>query len=349
LDRWPAADRCAWQRALSAGDIFEDRGPAARWSQGSKRTVLHAYRRWLGHLAGHDPDSLGHDPAARITQDAVRAYVAALDLTITPAGTYNYVKHLYDAARVMFPERDFAWLREIARRLARLVIPRNKRPRMVSTLELDNLGHALMERADIDPSLDAPQKAILYRDGLIIALLASRALRRRTLAAITIDGTLVRSGAGYMLVFTECDTKSRQPFETTVPQDLVPKVERYLAVHRPRIFGAGQHAGLWASEKGRPMTPEAIYARVCLHTRAAFGRTINPHLFRDCLATDIAIHDPAHVRVAAHMLGHADLRTTERHYNQARALEAGRRHQRRILELRRKLQDHGRPTRRKEP
>jgi integrase len=97
------------------------------------------------------------------------------------------------------------------------------------------------------------------------------------------------------------------------------------------------------------MSAEAIYARVCRHTHAAFGRSINPHLFRDCLATDIAIHDPAHVRIAAHMLGHADPRTTDRHYNQARAIEAGRRHQRRLLKLRRQLQHQQRPERHKEP
>ena len=90
------------------------------------------------------------------------------------------------------------------------------------------------------------------------------------------------------------------------------------------------------------MTGEAIYERVCLHTRKAFGHPINPHLFRDCLATEIAIHDPKHVRIAAHILGHSDLRTTDRHYNQAQSIEAARRHQRGVMELRRKMHDHGR-------
>jgi site-specific recombinase XerD len=57
-------------------------------------------------------------------------------------------------------------------------------------------------------------------------------------------------------------------------------------------------------------------------TRAAFGRAVNPHLFRDCAATSLAIEDPAHVRIAAQVLGHGAFATTERHYNLARGQEA---------------------------
>jgi integrase len=56
--------------------------------------------------------------------------------------------------------------------------------------------------------------------------------------------------------------------------------------------------------------------------RAAFGRSVNPHLFRDCAATSLAIEDPARVRIAAQVLGHGTSATTERHYNLARGQEA---------------------------
>jgi len=57
-------------------------------------------------------------------------------------------------------------------------------------------------------------------------------------------------------------------------------------------------------------------------TRAAFGRAVNPHLFRDCAATSLALEDPAHVRIAAQVLGHGSFRTTERHYNLAQGQRA---------------------------
>jgi integrase/recombinase XerD len=63
---------------------------------------------------------------------------------------------------------------------------------------------------------------------------------------------------------------------------------------------------------------------------------INPHLFRDCAATTIAIHDPEHVQIIAAILGHSSMTTSERHYIQASSLEAGRRYHAVLAESRRK-------------
>jgi integrase len=43
------------------------------------------------------------------------------------------------------------------------------------------------------------------------------------------------------------------------------------------------------------------------------------HLFRDAAATTMSIADPAHVQVAATLLGHRTFATTERHYRQSLA------------------------------
>ena len=80
----------------------------------------------------------------------------------------------------------------------------------------------------------------------------------------------------------------------------------------------------------------AIHSGSPTITRKRFGQPINPHLFRDCFATSIAIRDPEHIRVAAILLGHSQ-RTNEKHYNQAQTLEAGRMYQRSLLTLRRQL------------
>jgi integrase len=52
------------------------------------------------------------------------------------------------------------------------------------------------------------------------------------------------------------------------------------------------------------------------------GQPINPHLFRDCAATSVAIDDPAHIGIASRLLGHRTGSTSERYYNQARSVEA---------------------------
>ena len=78
----------------------------------------------------------------------------------------------------------------------------------------------------------------------------------------------------------------------------------------------------------------AIATTIARRTATAFGRPINPHLFRDCAATSIAIDDPEHVRVASQILGHRSTATTERYYNQAQAIDAARRYQHFLVGLR---------------
>ena len=109
---------------------------------------------------------------------------------------------------------------------------------------------------------------------------------------------------------------------------LVPALERYLSVHRPVLaagLGRGQAkagAALWLSAEGGPLSEPQLQHLVKARIRAAFGRPVNPHLFRDAAATSVAIEHPARVRIAAQVLGHGAFGTTERHYDLARGQEA---------------------------
>jgi integrase len=94
--------------------------------------------------------------------------------------------------------------------------------------------------------------------------------------------------------------------------------------HSPTLSRRRSPAGLWAALKRRAITGQAIYDAITQRTRVAFGRAINPHLFRDCAATTIAITAPDRIGVARDLLGHASLATTEQYYNQARSIDASR-------------------------
>lgn len=72
------------------------------------------------------------------------------------------------------------------------------------------------------------------------------------------------------------------------------------------------------------MTDNGIYCCIVARTREGLGQPINPHLFRDCAATSIAIDDPVHIGIACRLLGHSTASTTERYYNQAQNVEASR-------------------------
>ena len=64
-------------------------------------------------------------------------------------------------------------------------------------------------------------------------------------------------------------------------------------------------------------------------------------MFRDCAATAVAVDNPKHIGDASLILGHGGYRTTEKHYNHARSLEASRRHAVMLASLRESLKANG--------
>jgi integrase/recombinase XerD len=130
--------------------------------------------------------------------------------------------------------------------------------------------------------------------------------------------------------------------EMPFPEALVGHLQCYLDEHRPALQVGRSKLGetrpateaLWLGKGGRMLGKSAISLQIRRHTEEAFGQSVNPHLFRDCAATSIAIQDPEHVRMILPILGHATLATSERHYNQAGTLEASRRLQKAVREQR---------------
>jgi site-specific recombinase XerD len=164
-------------------------------------------------------------------------------------------------------------------------------------------------------------------------------LRIKNFAAIRLGHQLLRQGGRYWLVFGPEETKTKQPWEAEFPETLLPWLARYLEHHRPVLLRGERGTepvdidALWVSEIGTQLELGALATRIRIHTARAFGVSLPPHWFRDAAATTIAIEDPKHVRDAHLVLGHASLTTTERFYNQARSLDASRRHQAVLAEL----------------
>jgi site-specific recombinase XerD len=190
----------------------------------------------------------------------------------------------------------------------------------------------MMREAEASRAWSARRRAVAYRDGLMIALLAHRPIRMRNLAALTLGRHLVEEGHMWWLVIRAEETKTGRPYEAPFPEVLLPNWQRYLDTHRPVLLRGERGCmpaptdAVWVSEVGTQLVIGALARRITQHTRAAFGASLPPHWFRDAAATTIAIEAPRHVRDAHLVLGHASLNTTERHYNQARSLEASRRH-----------------------
>jgi site-specific recombinase XerD len=205
---------------------------------------------------------------------------------------------------------------------------------MVSASRLLELGLGLMGDAKALVTKRAIERHQQHRDGLVIALLACRPLRRANLAGIRIGRQLQRIGTTWVLLFQPHKTKARQPIEVFLPEFLTPYIDHYIKYVRPAFPRSDSHDGLWASSKGCPMSDGALYDAVMRRTRTAFGHGINPHLFRDIAATTVATLAPEQVLIAKDLLGHARFETTERFYNQAYSLDASRSYQHVVAELR---------------
>jgi site-specific recombinase XerD len=335
IHRWPGHDLAAWQAAVQPGDPFEDAGPAATWRSATKALVVRCYGRWLGFLLDLgclDPEAL---PDSRIDEEVLRHYIARLRSQCLDTTTTMYIEGLARALTIMAPHGDWSWLWRAAQHLRGTMRRRKRKDLKVRpSQELFDLGLRLMDKADA-PSPLVCQRAVLFRDGLLIALLAARPLRLKNLAALEIDRHVVRTGEDFRLCLSPDETKTHVHIDLPIDGELADRLERYLEDHRPTLLGASQSPLLWITHDGRAMRSCAVYKSIVTRTRKAFGVAINPHLFRDCAATSLAIEDPGHVQVAATLLGHRSLSSTTRHYNQATTLTAARTYARTIADLRR--------------
>jgi integrase len=216
--------------------------------------------------------------------------------------------------------------------------------------DLIALGERLMDEAEAATARSATRRAIRYRDGLLIALLAYRPVRRKNLAMMRLGRHLIKAGGRWRIVFAAEETKTRVPYEAVLPAALGPRLERYLDLHRPVLLRGRRearnpnappiHPGLdavWVSEDATQLSYQTLGLQIFLHTRREFGRGLFPHMFRDSVATAVAVDNPKHIGDASLILGHSEHRTTEKHYNHARSLDASRRHAAMLASMRESL------------
>jgi integrase/recombinase XerD len=338
VEQWPHLDRQLWQVASQPGDLLDEGGCRARHSPYSNRAIEKGYGRWLTWLEADGSLDAQVAPGNRITRDRVRAYAKHLEAENASGTVIARLIELKVMATIMDPAKDWSWIYRIASSIrARHKPARPKRHRLAHSERLLDLGLDLMTSAEDETTTVRRFKT--YRDGLLIAALASRQLRLRNLTGLILGQTLVQQGAGWWIQFPAAETKTKDAIEMPWPEGLVPHLETYLADHRAGIVALrGFHSdALWLSMYGPPMTDNAVYIRIVARTREGLGQPIHPHLFRDSATTSIANDDPKHIGIASRLLGHRSGLTTERYYNQARSIEASRRMQKSLLERRHDL------------
>jgi hypothetical protein len=337
LAHWPNADRDAFEAAYRPGDIFDERrGPGAHHSEGSRRMIRTAWRRWLGFLTDHYSADLLKPPAKRIRPEQVRVFVEHLSAEVRPTTVAMTVADLYAAARLIAPECDWRWLGSLKARLVSLAKREDRFDRLVPPWHTLDLGIEMMEDAARLP-LAAKRRELYYRDGLLIALISAWPIRRRSIAALTVRHHLEFDAEGVNLLLYSEDTKSKRAESFRVPEGLLPYLLRYLKEIRPRLLGRCQHDGLWASYKGCPLRAGRIYDIVRGRITAKFGKAMGLHDFRRAAHTFIATNAPDKIGLIPGVLQHTSLDVGDQHYNLARSVEASRRFAAHLARTRAKL------------
>jgi integrase/recombinase XerD len=325
---WPKEDRKRWRAANRSGaDPFDDCGPAADLAEPSRRAFQGSYGRFLGFLASKHPGLLDRPPETRLDRNIIADYVAFRQPSCSESGIAIDLHHLRLALRFICPATNWSWLATITKRIASRAKPKPPKRHRVTSEMLYALGIELMGRAAANATNTADVSkadAFDYRDGLMLALLASVPLRKRTNAALRIAQQLVKSGELWSLDIPAQNLKGRHPLDYEISFELSRRIDLYLSKFRRRIPGAANHDGLWPSNKGRPMDAGTIYDTVRRHTKKAFGFPVNLHRFRHAAGALWSIHDPANVRGVKDLLGHTSFDTTENYYIMGQSRLAGR-------------------------
>ena len=343
---WPERDRIAWERALAPGDILDGTvGPGFHWRPQTREKHRKGYGRWLTFLITSGLLETDIAPDDRLTSDRVTLYIE--QLTEQDVGTWTIwgrLAELLAAIKVISPDTDFGWLRRIVRYYENNTVDkRNKLERLQPADRILNWAIEHMDQNMSAPPLRDPEVA--FRDALIVGFLSCCPIRLGNLALIEIGQHIRRTSSGYILRFSAAETKTGHPYAAPMAEVLTHYLDHYILELRPKLMVAGPTDRLWLTRYGKPMRDSALHSAITRTTERAFGKPINPHLFRDCAATFVALEDPEHVRIAAPLLGHTDPRATEHHYIQANQIVAGRRIRSSVAKMRRQLDPKNRSSR----
>jgi integrase len=291
-----------------------------------------------------------------VTEPHLIALVEHMEASgLTTNTQINYLTGIALAARILSPKADWGWvqtginrLRALARRSRSLVSHAG-----ISSADLLSIGKQRFREAWGDATASDIDRAVRARDGLILALLSLRPLRRSTFARLRLGEHILFDGDDVRIHIPARQTKGgKRPYDAPWPDTLKEELFCYIDMVRPVLLaGHVAHAddpaagsALWVSKKGTMLTADAIYRQVRKLTGQALGKAINLHKFRNRATSTLAIHEPEQINLAQAVLGHSDPRSKET-YIQADQLIAVRRSHAVEDEILRRAQDLPSPTR----
>lgn len=240
-------------------------------------------------------------------------------------------KYLFEDFAILLEYFQQPYLAEVYRSLARQMKPERKRIRFRDTVPSYStllvaaqsaLQEATLETERILKSDNQPSEhklsevASLYQDSLIFSLLIFRPLREANVIEMELGRNLVKGPDNrWKLYYEPIQFKSKVKYQIDFPQALVPFLEQFLAVWRPRL-NLKDSSVMFLTRKGGPLRPKAINDRMvelgAKHLDP--GIRTNPHHFRMLVATSYLAENPGEFEQIRQLLGHKFIKTTLKHY-----------------------------------
>jgi integrase len=321
---WPDSDQRAWEEACRPGLRLRAGGAASGYAEASREDFAGRYGAYLGFL--QRTGRLKSDLAATIlvTPENVEAYIAELQgRRVRSVTVWNCVYKLRRAAELMCPTRELGWLAEIEKDLALVAQPRSKLDRLVFSHRLAEAGLRLIGEAHSIE--DRFRRSVGIRNGLMLTVLALCPMRLKNFAGLELGSTFKNIEGSWWITVPKSQTKAkRTPEERRLPALVTPHVQFYLNDAREALLAPDTKINaLWiSSTTGQAFTRKNLGTLISKLTRETIGIDVSPHLFRTAAATTAAAYATHLPHLASAVLGHADERITEEHYNRASSVHA---------------------------
>jgi len=320
---WPIADRAAWEEACRPSVRLKRGGAASHMRTVTREMLTKRAGYFFDFLLRSGRLEMNAPTGAQVTPENVEAYVAELKDRVKSVTVYGSIQKLRRFVQLVAPNRDLDWLIEIERQLFSEMRPASKWDRVLYTDVLEDAGVKLMAEAESStrPKLT---RARLFRNGLMIALLARCPIRLKNFAALEIGHSFTNVEGTWWIVLTAAETKEKREDERPVPEEFTSSVERYLKVYRP-ILARGNDPGsaLWVAINGKPMSYASMGELITEITTMALGVNVNPHLFRSAGVTTLATRAGDKPHAGGALLHHRPGPVTQENYNRASCVTAG--------------------------
>lgn len=300
--QWPDNDRSAWEQGCLPSDPFDTPRRGATLRTATLLKYRQGYGCWLAFLRREDLLARDALPLARVTPALLRRYLRAL----RSRGNSDYTiigrfAELAGALRIMVPDADVSWIQKPFGVTVYAALPKRCRAKLIPDSDvLFAWGIEMMDAARTSGSDN--DAAPLYRDGLLIAMLAARGRRRRSMAALRHGTEITERDGFYRIELAPDQVKTNRPDSFNLPEMLTPHIQYYLTTVRPQLLRGRVSDVFWITRYGTPMAGPNITNQIVRRTRRRFGQGFGPHRFRHAIATTAAVRVPGDPRLAADLL-----------------------------------------------